>query len=222
MSNPIKISFKTEWFSLSLLILSFLAAFYLYQVFPAQVATHWGLNGEVNGYSSPFAAAFLIPFLLLGMYILFYFLPYFDPKKDQYASFSSVYHKLRDLLITFLFAIFLLTSLSSLGNKIDIGFYIALMLGALFIFLGLLLRKVKMNWFLGIRTPWTLSSEAVWNKTHKLGGFIMPLAGLLIAATVLVTEKFKIILFVIAIALIALVLSFYSYYLFMEEKKKKK
>ncbi len=222
MPNPIKSSFKTEWFSLSLVMLSFLAASYLYQVFPARVATHWGLNGEVNGYSGPFVAAFLIPILMLGMYILFYFLPYFDPKKDQYTSFAGVYHKFRDLFLAFFFAIFLLSSLSALGNKIDIAFCIPLMVGALFVVLGILLRKVKMNWFLGIRTPWTLSSETVWDKTHELSGRLLPLAGLLMAATVLVSEKFKIILFILAIALIVLVLPFYSYYLFLEEKKKKK
>lgn len=222
MASPIKPSFKTEWFSLFLLLTAFVVAFYFYQNFPVKVPTHWNIRGEVDGYSKPFGAAFLVPIMMIGMYLMFIFLPYLDPKKDQYASFAKVYHNFKDLIITFLFILYFLTGINGLGYKINISFYVPIMVGALFIILGLLLENVKMNWFLGIRTPWTMSSETVWNKTHKLSSRVLMASGILMAATVIVPEKLKIVLFILAIALIIFTLPIYSYVLYAQEKKQKK
>lgn len=220
MSSPIKLSLKTEWFSVALIILSLLSAVYFYQNFPAQVPTHWNFQGEVNGYSGPLMAAFIIPIMMIGLYLLFLALPYLDPKKDDYASFAGVYHKFKDLIITFLFILFLMTSLNGLGYKINMGLWSPLLVGLLFVLIGLMLDKVKMNWFLGIRTPWTLSSPSVWEKTHKMSGRVLILAGLLMALTVVLPDKLKITGFILAIALIIFALPIYSYWLYRQENKK--
>jgi uncharacterized membrane protein len=222
MSNPIKPSFKTEWLALVLIILGLVAGVYFYQHFPAQVPTHWNVKGEVDGYSRPAIAAFAIPLMMIGMYLLFLFLPYFDPKKDQYASFAGIYHKFKNLVVAFLFLLYFLTGLNGIGYKINIGFYAPIMVGMMFMALGILLEKVKMNWFLGIRTPWTMSSETVWNKTHKLSSWVLIISGFCMAATVLVPVKFRIALFILAVALIVFALPIYSYVLYAQEKKIKK
>lgn len=221
MSSPIKASLKTEWFAFSLIILSFIAAAYFFQHFPAKVPTHWNVQGEVNGYSTPLIAAFMVPVMMIFMYVFFLVLPYFDPKKDQYESFAGIYHKFKDLIVAFLFIIYFLTSLSGIGYKINISFYIPLLVGAMFIIIGLLLEKVKMNWFLGIRTPWTMSSETVWEKTHKLSNRVLVFSGLLMGVISFVPAEAKIVLFIIAIATIILVLPIYSYVLYVREKKNK-
>jgi len=222
MTSPIKLNFKSEWLSLSLIIISLFIGYYFFQHFPARVPSHWNINGEVDGYSGKFWGAFMIPFMMVGMYLLFLVLPYFDPKKDQYVDFAGVYHKFKDLIVTFLFILFSLTGLNGLGYKIDIGFYIPLMVGMMFVILGTLLKNLKMNWFLGIRTPWTMSSETVWNKTHELSSRVLTISGLLMAATVLVSVKFKIALFILAIALLVFGLPVYSYILYAKERKAKK
>lgn len=222
MSNPVKTNFKTEWFAVALIILGFLAGFYFYRHFPSLVPTHWNFQGEVNGYSRPFTAAFAIPLMMLGLYLIFTFLPYLDPKKEQYANFASVYHHFKDLIIVFLFVLYLMASLSGLGYKINISFWMPLLVGLLFVIIGFLLTKVKTNWFLGVRTPWTMSSEKVWARTHQLSNRVLIAAGLLIAATVLVPALFKTILFILAVALIIFGLPIYSYYLYRQEKKGKK
>lgn len=219
MSSPIKLSFKTEWFSVVLIIISFISGIYFSQNFPSRVATHWGLNGQVDGYSGPLMAAFMLPLLMLVMYIVFLITPYLDPKKDQYAAFAGVYHKLKDLIIVFVFILYILTGVNGLGYTINISLYVPVMVGALFAIIGLLLKNVKMNWFMGIRTPWTMSSETVWEKTHKLSSRVFIFSGLLMAATVLVTTKFKIAFFIIAMAMIVFALPIYSYFLFLREKK---
>lgn len=221
MSNPIKPSFKTEWFSLVLIVLSFLAAYYFYQSFPDRVPTHWNFQGEVNGYSSPLVASILMPVISLVVYLIFIFMPYFDPKKEQYAKFSRAYHAFKDLLIAFLFATFMMIGLNGIGYPVNIGFWMPIMIGLLFVVIGFLLDKVKMNWFMGIRTPWTLSSEEVWRKTHKLSSKVLMVSGVLIALTSLVPNTAKIVLFIIAVVLIVLAMPIYSFILYSKENKKK-
>ncbi len=221
MSNPIKPTIKTEWFAIVFIILAFLSAVYFYQRFPEQVPTHWNFQGEVNGYSSPLIAAFMIPLIMVVLYLVFLFIPYLDPKKDQYTSFAMIYHKFKDLILVFLFIIYLLVGINSTGQPINIGFWMPIIVGILFVSIGGLLEKVKMNWFLGIRTPWTLSSETVWAKTHKLSSRVLMLAGFLMALTAFVPVKIKVILFILAIALIVLALPIYSYILYAQENKNK-
>jgi uncharacterized membrane protein len=221
MSSPIKTSLRTEWFSLSLLVLSLIFAVYFYQNFPASVPTHWGINGEANGYSGPLGAAFILPAIMIILYLVFLFMPYIDPKKDQYAAFASVYHNFKDLIIAFLFIVYFLTGMNGLGYRVDIGFYMPIMVGVLFIFIGLLMRQVKSNWFMGVRTPWTMSSETVWEKTNKLSSWVFAISGLFIAATVFVAAQAKTILFILAIAFMVLALPIYSYILYSREKNKK-
>jgi len=221
MSSPLKVSLKSEIFSLSLIVLGFVFGFYFYQYFPDSVATHWDFSGQVNGYSSRGVAAFLLPAMMAGMYLLFLALPYFDPKKDQYAMFASIYHQFKDLLIGFLFVLFLLTGLNGLGQAVDIGFWTPLLIGGLFAKIGWLLKGVKMNWFMGIRTPWTLSSETVWDKTHQASGWVFTASGLLIAATTMVAGSAKLIVFISAILLLVFSLPVYSYILYAREKKNK-
>ncbi len=221
MSSPIKINFKTEWFSISLILISFVLAVYFLQNFPILVPSHWNINGEVDSYSGPLAAAFLVPVLMVVMYISFLLMPYFDPKKDQYINFAPVYHKFKELILSFLFILYLMTGLNGLGYKINIGMYVPLMIGVMFIVIGLLLKKIKMNWFLGFRTPWTMSSEKVWDKTNKLGSQIMMISGVLMASTGFISNTFKIIMFILAILLLVFVLPVYSYFLYRREMKEK-
>jgi len=222
MSSPIKSSFKTEWFSVAIIGLAFLAGLYFVSRLPALVPTHWNLAGQPNGYSTPYAAAFLLPLLMLIIYLVLVFLPYIDPKKDQYASFAPVYHHFKDLIIFFLFIIYMLTNLSGVGYKISIAFWTPLLVGGLFVIIGALLNKVKMNWFMGIRTPWTMSSETVWAKTHQLSSRVLMIAGLIIALTVMAPAAWKNAMFILAVAIVVLALPIYSYFLYAREKKEKK
>lgn len=222
MSSPIKFTVKTERFSVALIIISFLAAIYFYWHFPPLVAMHWDLKGQVNGYGNPFTAAFLMPIIMVALYIMFLILPYIDPKKDQYASFAVIYNKFKDLIISFLLIFYILVSFRGLGYMINIGLITPILVGAMFFIIGTLIKNVKMNWFLGIRTPWTLSSEKVWEKTHRMTSSVMMVSGLIMAATSFLPGQYKIGLFAFAIILIVLGLPVYSYLLFIKEKKELK
>ena len=114
-----------------------------------------------------------------------------------------------------------MTGVNGLGYEINIGMYVPLMIGIMFIIIGILIKKVKMNWFLGFRTPWTMSSEKVWDKTNKLGSRIMVISGILMASTGFIPNTFKIIMFILAISLLVLVLPVYSYLLYRKEQKER-
>lgn len=217
--SPIKPNIKTELFPILIVILSLLASFYFYQSFPSQVATHWNFAGQIDDYSSREVGAFLMPTFIFGLYIMFLALPYLDPKKDRYQEFAKTYHIFKNLIIGFMFLMYLATGLANLGYPIEIGIVVPLLVGILFIIMGNYMGKIKYNWFMGIRTPWTLSSENVWNKTHRVGGWLFIGLGVVMLITPFLPKIIIAPIFFSAI-IITVVGSFaYSYILYRHEKK---
>ena len=209
-----KLTIKTEIIPILLILMSIIASFYFYNNFPEKVPTHWNINGEVDGWSSRGFGAFFLPILLIGMYILFLILPKIDPKKERYAEFGNIYHLFRVILIVFLAFVYFATSFVSLGYNIPIGTIIPAGVGLLFMFIGIIMPKLKSNWFVGIRTPWTLSSEDVWEKTHKFGGKVFIFSGILLILSGFVPPKFVSSLFIFAILFILIGTIGYSYFIY--------
>ena len=146
---------------------------------PAQVATHWGVDGQPNDWSSPTFAALMLPGVMLLMSALFAALPNIDPLKKNYEFHGSVYFLLANVVVGFLAAVQVLILGSALGWPLQMRRVLPMLLGLLFVVMGNLIPRIRPNWFMGIRTPWTLSSERVWRKTHRVGGYTFILAGLL-------------------------------------------
>jgi len=212
--SPIKPTLKTEIIPLILIILSFVLGFYFYTHFPARVPSHWNFQGQVDSWSSAGFGAFFLPFLLLGMYILFLVIPYLDPKKERYQEFKGTYHLFKGLIMFILFGIYLAAGYAALGYQVDIGLIVSLMIGLLFIIFGSQMSKIKSNWFIGIRTPWTLSNEEVWTKTHALGGKTFIIAGVLLILAGLLKNSWSLIVLLVGVCIAALVPVVYSYVLF--------
>jgi len=178
MGSPISYSIKSEGLPILLLVASFILGGYFYSLFPQQVATHWNFQGEPNGFSGKFFGAWFLPILTVSLYGLFLVLPKIDPKKERYAEFAAAYHIFKGLIVLIIFLIFITTGFYNLGYNLPIGKLVPAAVGLLMVVLGILMPKIKPNWFMGIRTPWTLSNKDVWNKTHRLGGHLFMLFGL--------------------------------------------
>jgi immunity protein, SdpI family len=152
----------------------------LWSRLPDPMASHWGPNDEVNGYISKFWGVFLLPLITLGMFLLFLLIPNIDPLKANIAQFRDVFNLFIALIVAFMVYLYFLTLRWNLGYT-DFAMSKAMLpaLGVLFFFVGYMLRKAKRNFFIGIRTPWTLSSDRVWDETHRLGSVLFMVSGVL-------------------------------------------
>jgi len=165
---------------LLLILAATIAGLALWNRLPDQMASHWNINDQVDGYMSKFWGVFLMPLVTLGMLLLFLVIPNIDPLKANIAQFRDVFNLFIVLLVGFMVYIYALTLLWNLGyTNFRLGKAMMPALGVLFIFVGYMLRKAKRNYFIGIRTPWTLSSDKVWDKTHRLGAVLFIISGLL-------------------------------------------
>lgn len=218
MESPIKISFKTEILAIILLLAAFGLGFYFYTHFPEQVAGHWNIEGKVDRYTSKAAGAFGMPIMMLGMYALFSVLPFIDPKKDRYGDFSKVYHIIKFSILGMLLLVYIIMGMFNLGYNVDVGVLVPVLIGLMMVVLGNFMGKIKNNWFVGIKTPWTLSSENVWNKTHRLGGYMFILFGATMIAAPLLPGAWKLMTFVVGIVCAVIVPIVYSYILYKKEK----
>ena len=168
----------TSIIALSLIAVAIIAGLALWNKLPDQMPSHWNVNDEVDGTMPRFWGVFLMPLVTLGMFALFILIPNIDPLKANVAQFRETFNLFIVFIIAFMLYIHALTLAWSLGyNNFKMSAAMLPLIGVLFIFIGYMLKKAKRNFFIGIRTPWTLSSDTVWDKTHQLGSILFMLSG---------------------------------------------
>ncbi len=209
---------KNNFFKeLPLLIIIAIPFVYLASIWtslPERVPVHWDLHGNVNRWGSKIELI-LIPFLLpLLMYALLTFLPKIDPKKKIEAMGNKLYH-LKFILTIFMSALATYIIYTAKSESLGSFNYITIFLGSLFAVMGNYFQSIKPNYFIGIRTPWTLENEDVWRKTHQLGGKMWLVGGLAIILSGLFLKESISFIIMIAITLcIVIVPVVYSYWEF--------
>ncbi len=199
-----------HWAIIILLLTSFLIGIYLYPQMPDTIASHWNARGEADGYMGKFWALFLIPIIATIILPLLIFIPRLDPLKANIAKFRKEYDRFIFMITFFLFYLYILTLLWNLNIRFNLIQALAPAFSVLFYYTGILIEKTKRNWFIGIRTPWTLSSDRVWEKTHKLGGKLFRIAGI-IAAFGLIFPDYAIILIIAPVIIFGAFSFVYSY-----------
>jgi len=206
---------RREWLMLLILLSTLIAAVLIYPYMPEQVPIHWNFRGEVDDYGSREFGTFFIPLLNIAMYLLFLVLPKLDPKKSNYEKFSGSYRLIRYAMHIFMAGLFAATTLASLGYNIDISLCISVSAALLFIIMGNIMGKVKHNYFVGFRFPWTLANEDVWKRTHRFGSKAMVIGGIAALAGVLLTENAaRFIILMAGIFLPTILTTIYSYLVF--------
>ena len=165
---------------LVLLFAAALAGLLLWNRLPDLMASHWNVNDQVNGTMPKFWGVFLMPLISLGMFVLFLLIPEIDPLKANISRFREIFNLFIAFLMLFMVYVYGLSLAWNLGFAgIKIGEALLPALGLLFILIGYMLRKAKRNFFIGIRTPWTLSSDHVWDETHRVGSWLFVGSGAL-------------------------------------------
>jgi uncharacterized membrane protein len=207
-------------FIISLILLSFLIGAYLYPNMPERMASHWDTQGNVDGYMSKFWGLFLMPAVSAILLLVFIVIPRIDPLKENIQRFRGYFNVFILLLFGFLFYLYLLTVLWNQGYRFNMVQLMAPAFGLLIYYAGVMTENAKRNWFIGVRTPWTLSSEKVWNKTNRLAGKLFKAAGIL-AALAAFFPAFAIYIILVPVILAAVYPIIYSYYEYQKEIKDK-
>jgi uncharacterized membrane protein len=202
-----------------LIVASTLAGLLLWNQLPDPMASHWGTDDQVNGYMSKFWGVFLMPVITITMLLLFLVIPSIDPLKANIAKFRDYFNSFITLITAFMVYIYGLTLVWNLGyTSFRMSTAMLPAMGLLFIFVGVMIGKAKRNFFIGIRTPWTLSSDKVWDETHRVGSKLFIASGVLSLLGAFFPDYafWFIMVPVLGTALFTVV---YSYILFQREQK---
>ncbi len=203
--------------SISIIVVSLMIGIFLSPSLPSELPSHWNLNGDVDGYMAKELGLFFLPILALVIMSLMVILPKYDPDHDRYADFQQAYDGLILLIVLFLTILYLVTLLWGTGIRVSMNSLMSTMFGLLFIGVGIFFRSIKKTWFVGIRTPWTLLSAQVWQKTHKIGSWLFIISGLICFGGIFFPQYSYLFVFV-PIILTVCGLYVYSYLLYIKEK----
>ena len=164
---------------LLLIVFAFAVAIYFYPKLPAAMPSHWNEQGEPDATTSKVWVLFLLPSAMCVLWGIFLLIPRIDPLKANIAEFRPYYDGFVILIIFFMIFVQLQLILWSQGTKIAPVKLLPFGFGLIFYYAGILCGHAKRNWFIGVRTPWTLTSDNVWMKTNKLGGTLFKLTGII-------------------------------------------
>ncbi|MEZ2414528.1 SdpI family protein [Muriicola sp. E247] len=209
---------KKELPILAIVLLPFIYLAYIWNELPSKVPMHWNIEGEIDRYGDK-SELIIIPFLLpLLVYVIFLVVPKIDPK-NKLNKMGNKLQSIKFFLTTFMSILALFIIYTAKNQTFTNPNYIVLLIGVLFIILGNYFKTIKPNYFIGIRTPWTLENENVWKETHKLGGKLWFIGGILIVVFSLILDKsLNFTIFIIITALITFIPIIYSYLKFKKVK----
>jgi uncharacterized membrane protein len=166
----------------TIIAIQIVIAVYGFAVLPDTVPIHWGANGQANGYGPKWMGTFLYPLTSIGIYVLVWVLLAAGPRLGGRQSTTANLKVARIVLagiMLFMLVIQLVTIAESLSVGFDMTMVVMLALSLLFIFLGNYMGKIRRNFWMGIRTPWTIANAVVWERTHRLGGWLFVAVGLI-------------------------------------------
>lgn len=206
-----------KWLPLLAIAVAFAFTAAVYGRLPEELPVHWNIRGEPDRWAGRLHGALLLPVLALGLWVLLSVLPRLDPRKANYAKFSGTYDLIVTSLVVVAAGIHVAVLGSAIGWPVPIERVVPALVGGLFIVLGNALPRARSNWWFGIRTPWTLSNERVWERTHRVGGYLMVGVGCLLLVAAIVPGPHTAIIATGGLAVMAVVSVAYSYIAWRQE-----
>ena len=212
---------KKELPIIGFVLLPFMYLGYLWNSLPEKVPIHWNYKGEIDDWETKYSLIGVLFLLPVFTYVLMLVIPKIDPKK-RVELMGGKYYQIKFMLVIFMSVLALFIIHSSNSQTLSSPSIVFVLVGLLFMALGNYFKVIKQNYFLGIKTPWTLESEEVWKLTHILAGKLWIVGGLLIVIFSLVLpEDINFYIFMTITAIISIVPIVYSYFIFKELKKLK-
>ena len=203
-----KINKKLLIITTIIILLPIVIGLVFWEQLPETMATHWGTDNEPNGFNSKPMTVFGIPGIMAAIHVFCLIITYADPKKSNIGTkaIGIVYWIIPAVSVI----VMGMTYIYALGTEVNIGMICCLLIGVLMVVLGNYLPKAKQNYTFGYKIPWTLNSEENWNRTHRLAGWLMVAAGIILMINAFfLSEWVFVILFAVALAPIV-----YSYILY--------
>lgn len=207
-----------KWIPLLIIVAAFIASAVVYPNLPDRVPTHWNMAGEVDDWSGRTWGAWMIPIFLVAMWALLRLLPAIDPRGSNYVKFGGAFEAIIVSVMLFMLGVHVIILRAGLGYPVAAERVMPVGVGILLVVIGNLLPRARPNWFVGIRTPWTLSSDRVWEKTHRVGGQLFVIGGILIVAAGLLAADWMPWVLGVVIATCSIVVVVYSYVEWRREK----
>lgn len=205
---------RTDLICIGVVFLHFVLVAVFYGDLPDPVPSHWNAQGEVDGFTPKPWGAWLFPMITLGVYLLFVIIPWISPHGFRMESFLGVVRILKLATVLFMFVVGVTVILAARGAPLDPGDIVLPGVGVLLLVIGNYMGKLRKNFFIGIRTPWTLASDEVWARTHRLGGWTLVIAGLVMILTGLTGWPSMAITVTVVVILAALVPVIYSFVIY--------
>ena len=166
----------------AIIAIQVIVATYGFAVLPDTVPIHWGFNGQANSYGPKWMGTFLCPLISVGLYVLIRALMAAGPRLGG-REHAAANLQIGKLILASVMLFMLIIQLATIAQASDVSFNMSMVLmlaiSVLFIFLGNYTGKMRRSFWMGIRTPWTLTSSVVWERTHRLGGWLFVAVGLL-------------------------------------------
>jgi immunity protein, SdpI family len=189
----------------------------------ASIPIHWGIDGQANGYAPKLVGLLLLPAITIGIAALFAVIPRVEPRRANLERSSTAYRATWIGVVTLMGVIQAAIVAAALGATFEVNRVVLVGVGALFIVIGNYLPKVRSNYLMGIRTPWTLTSDLSWQKTHRLGGRLFVLEGLafLVLGLVGASPQWMVVAIVGAVVILVVVLFAYSYQVWKADPEKR-
>ena len=189
-------------------------------IMPDTIPTHFGPSGAPDAWGSKYTVL-MYPAILVLVSVLAVPMIKVDPKMENYGRFSKYYYDFFFGFALFFVAVEVANIAIALGANINVGSIICFIAGVLMLFVGNMMPKIKQNFFFGIKTPWTLTDEENWFKTHRLGGKTFAIGGVVMMIAACIPGEFKIWIVLAAIIIMTMVPLVYSYMLFKSKQNKK-
>jgi len=214
MTRKTKTYLPANRFLIVFILALYVIGFLLYPYLPDMIPTHWNINGEVDGYSTKTFYVLFFPSLMLGIYLLMTFAPMLDPRIDNYKKFTAVVAGFRTVMVVIFALIYLATMATVLGYPVSVSKVVRFAIGYMLIFTGNYFGKVRHNYTFGIKTPWTLANEEVWNKTHRFSGPLWVVAGFIWMLSIFLKDNLAFIIDMASLMIVSIIGMVYSYILY--------